>query len=149
MRYFTHTLRLVNVYSHNNPVERRHIISSLDKYLCQPNVILGGHFNCIQDLRLDKVGGNPLSGIAGSDELKYLCKDFHLKDAYRTLYPPRLCTTWHSQGRTVSSRLDRMYISESLKNFLSDMAVFPTSVSDHDFVIMTFDDFCPPGVLEI
>jgi len=23
------------------------------------------------------------------------------------------------------------------------MAVFPTSVSDHDFVIMTFDDFCP------
>jgi len=92
---------------------------------------------------LDKVGGNPLLGTADSEELKYLCRDFHLKDDCLTLYPTRLCTTWHDRGRDISTRLDHMYISESLTTHLSDIAVFPTSVSDHDLVIKTLDDFCP------
>jgi len=71
VQYFTHTLRLINIYSPNNVVERKNFFSSLDKYLCRPNVILGGDFNCIHYLSLDKVGGNPLFGTAGRNELVY------------------------------------------------------------------------------
>jgi len=143
IKYFTHTMRLINVFSPNITVERKHFISNLDKYLCQPNIILGGDFNCIMEPSIDKIGGNPLSGTAGSKEIRFLCTDFHLKDGYRTLFPSGRATTWHARGRTISSRLDRIYISNTLTSYLSDMAVFPTPVSDHDFVIMTFDNFCP------
>jgi len=79
IQYFTHNLRLINIYSPNNTVERKKFFTSLDKYLCQPNVILGGDFNCIHDSSIDKVGGNPSLGRIGTDELKHLCTDFHLK----------------------------------------------------------------------
>jgi len=91
-------VRLLNVYSPNISVERKQFFTSLDKFLCHPNIILGGDFNCVYDTSIDKVGGNPLHGTAGSHELRSLCKDFDLCDAYRFLHPRRLMTTWHGRG---------------------------------------------------
>ncbi|KAL5007142.1 hypothetical protein ScPMuIL_015948 [Solemya velum] len=80
------------------PPNRSAFISKLDRHLCSPNIILGGDFNCIIDTALDKVGGNPQSGTAGSTQIKDLCRDMYLKDAYRTFFsfPVKRPVTGHA-----------------------------------------------------
>ena len=46
----------------------------------QKNFILAGDFNCIEDLKLDKTGGDPESQNKGADILKNLYKTFNLTD---------------------------------------------------------------------
>lgn len=110
-------LRIISVYCPTICSERTAFIPSLDKYLCHPNVILGGDFNCIYDSKIDKLGGNPERGTTGSNELTKLCQDFKLADAFRVLYPHRLCTTWHDDTRGISTRLYHFYISDIFKLF--------------------------------
>lgn len=39
-------------------------------------LILGGDFNCVLNIQLDKIGGNPLSSLAGSVKIKNIMSDF-------------------------------------------------------------------------
>ena len=51
--------RLINVYMPNNAVTRKDFINDLEGYLITPReIILGGDFNFVQDISLDKMGGN-------------------------------------------------------------------------------------------
>ena len=53
--------RLINIYAHNKEPERKQFISNLSKYLVtKRNVILGGDFNFVENLSLDKTGGSTI-----------------------------------------------------------------------------------------
>jgi exonuclease III len=126
--------RLINVYCDSeNTHARKQFIESLDRY-CTGNIfkIIGGDFNCVMDFNLDRTGGavNDRSDrTAGSDQIKSLVRDFNLFDVQRSKFPNTPFYTW-SRG-SISSRLDRFYISTSLRSSVEDTNVHAVPFSDH------------------
>ena len=47
------------------------------------NLVLGGDFNCVENLSLDKKGGNLSAGDIGSSDLRQWRQDFELVDCFR------------------------------------------------------------------
>ena len=88
---------LINIYAPTDIKERRDFFNSLDHLLVgRKNFILAGDFNCIEDLHLDKDGGNPKSGNKGVEILKNLCTTFNLMDVFRRKYPKHQDLTYIS-----------------------------------------------------
>ena len=48
--------------------------------MCSHSKILAGDFNCIDNLKRDKIGGSSDYGTEGSDIVKTLVSDFQLFD---------------------------------------------------------------------
>ena len=132
--------RLVNVYAPNVPRERKDFFNELyGVLLCSKEIVLGGDFNCVGNLRLDKMGGNRERGKDGWDELSCLVKDFDLVDSFRHLFPGKKEYTWSSRG--VSCRLDRIYVSRKIVSSIKDVRHILFSLSDHNFVACFFENF--------
>ena len=54
-----HILNIVNIYAPQTDSDRQSFFCSLDKYISEDDDnIIGGDFNCITNVRLDKIGGN-------------------------------------------------------------------------------------------
>ena len=49
-------------------------------------IILGGDFNCVVDVALDKSGGNDTYGNLASQNLVNVCNDHKLIDIFRKLH---------------------------------------------------------------
>ena len=129
-------LRIVSIYAPNNPLERKTFFDEIYHiFLGTKPILFGGDFNCVDDLELDKMGGNRNRGNDGLVQLNNITHDFSLIDCFRKKYPHTKEFTWSSQG--VSCRLDRFYISSFLNldvNFVKhDMYTF----SDHHMVCLT------------
>ena len=102
-------------------------------------IILGGDFNCIENLELDKMGGNLERASGGANNLLKLKNDFFLVDAFRKKYPKKKECSW--RGGPVHVRLDRFYISDSFMPAVRQIGHTPCSVSGHYYVDLTFDNF--------
>ena len=98
--------------------------------------VLGGDFNCVEDLGLDKAGGAALAGALGSVPLLGIRRDFELVDAFRHVYPAGREYTFSAQG--VSTRLDRFYISRGLLSAVHAVAHVHCPYSDHSLVQLHF-----------
>ena len=62
--------RLINVYMPNKPANRRDFINDLEGYLITPReIILGGDFNFVEDIALDKMGGDLNQGNFGAQNM--------------------------------------------------------------------------------
>ena len=58
--------RLINVYLPNIHAERKEFISKLSTFMhTKKNIVLGGDFNFVEDIALDKEGGNLKFGDIG------------------------------------------------------------------------------------
>ena len=103
--------RFINVYAPNDSGERKLIISDLSKFLVCKNVILGGDFNFVENIRMDKKGGSFKFGDVGSVQMSYLKKDFGLCDPFRQNNQHSRQFTWErDRGHDkIQSRLDRFY----------------------------------------
>lgn len=134
------SVRLINIYAPNVPRERKDFFNDLYSIvLCAKPVILGGDFNCVAHLGLDKQGGNRNKGKEGWQELSSLIQDFDLIDCFRSRYPNTKEYTW--SGRGVSCRLDRFYISSCLLPAMADIRHILYANSDHKFVALSFASF--------
>lgn len=130
-------VKIVNVYAPVIPRERKQFFNSLNHYLHgKYTIILGGDFNCVTDVSLDKCGGNDLYGNLASENLINVCEDHHIVDAFRSLYPQKQEYTWKNSLNSIFCRLDRFYISESiLKDVLSvNHEPVSNTISDHNIV---------------
>jgi exonuclease III len=135
-----YSFRLVNVYVPTVPKERKTFFQEMySVLLCSRPIILGGDFNCIENPRLDKRGGNPDRGREGWKELSLLINDFDLVDCFRHTYPSLKQYTW--RRRDVSCRLDRIYISSCLTSALTEIRHMLYPHSDHLFVALTLSSF--------
>jgi len=96
-------LRLVSVYCPNNIQERKIFLENMEYHIngIRP-LIIGGDWNCIENLRLDKEGGNPNKGSF----------------------------TWESETRDIRTRIDRGYISKSFIDKLKDVEKITSTVTD-------------------
>ena len=56
-----HSFRIINIYVPTGGSERIDFLPTLDRFLdTKSHIILGGEFNCLLDLNLDKREGNHL-----------------------------------------------------------------------------------------
>ena len=135
-------MKLVNVYAPVVPKERKHFFSSLYKYLPGRYItILGGDFNCVTNVSLDKGGGNSDYGDIAGDKLTTLCSDFNLTDVFRNKYPNKREYTWCDSSKTIVIRLDRFYISKNVFKDVTSIAHAPIvdSISDHGMVKLSLN----------
>ena len=142
IKLYDFELRIVSVYAPNNPLERKTFFSDIyHLFLGTKPILLGGDFNCVDNLQLDKLGGNPSRGNDGVIQLMNIINDLNLKDCFRNKFPFSKQFTWSSQG--VSCRLDRFYISsilyDNVKLIKHDIYTF----SDHHLVFLAI---CPNTV---
>ena len=127
--------RLISIYAHSGEAaNRRLFFKGLTQYLnTNRTIILAGDFNSVENLKLDKIGGNPNVGTEGSLELKQVLYSKKLKDTFRTLHPTTITTTW--KNNEVACRLDRIYLEESRIKDVFRVSNHPT-FSDHEIVIV-------------
>lgn len=77
INYLNVNYRVINVYAPNDEGDRNIFFDELYPIcITQRNIILGGDFNCVLNIQLDKIGGNPLSSLAGSVKIKNIMSDF-------------------------------------------------------------------------
>ena len=121
--------RLLNIYAPNDPGERKMFIENLEQYfVVGRECLLGGDFNFVEDLRIDKIGGNSRSGDIGSKQMRSLRDDFFLIDAFRSKWPNKKRYSWR-QG-AIHERLDRWYIPDHMIQWVDTVKYVPCSVSD-------------------
>ena len=132
--------KLISVYAPNNGAERKHFFHDLyGNFMGSNPIILGGDFNCVENIAIDKLGGNEKRGDTGTDQLKKILTDFNLIDTFRKKYPHNREFTWSSQG--VSVRLDRFYVSKCLLPNLNNVFHDMYSFSDHHLVNLVLSPF--------
>ena len=121
------------------PGERISFLNNISKYtqLGLPTLV-GGDFNCVEDVNLDKWGGNPLYGQDGFSELKNFLYNFSLVDLYRIL---------KGEKCTVGCRLDRVYFPVQFLANSPSCNFHPNAFTDSDLVkcIFTLPDSLPRG----
>ena len=97
---------------------------------------LGGGFNCISNIFVDKLGGDSQAGPMALKALTDLLRDFNLIDIFRSMHPSARKFTWTNSK--VSSRLDKFYVSPDISANTKhcEIKVFP--FSDHDAPFLSF-----------
>ena len=130
-------LQLLNVYAPCPVGERAAFFQTLPPHIRGGvATIIGGDFNCITNLFLDKLGGDSQAGSTALEALTDLLKDFNLSDIFRSMHPSARKFTWTNSK--VSSRLDKFYVSPDIlaNTKHSEITVFP--FSDHDAPFLSF-----------
>ena len=105
--------------------------------------VLGGDFNFVEDLVLDKAGGDVGAGSVGSVEMGVLRETFDLRDAYRFRHPAQ--REFSFRGGEVFTRLDRLYVSAVLLTEVRWAGIVPCFFSDHSLAGLTFESAIGQG----
>ena len=101
-------------------------------------LFLGGDFNCIGSLELDKAGGDVLAGDKGSVELKDFADSVSICNVLRAKFPTRKLFTRHNKSNTNMSQIDRIYAPKDKISDAFGYTFDPCSYSDHDLVSVKF-----------
>lgn len=75
----------------------------------------------------------------GVQALRSLVDEIGLGYAWKALQPRQSGMTWTARG--LESRIDRLYVSNTLVTSLQSAWVFPTALSDHSFLVFRFTDY--------
>ena len=92
----------------------------------------------VEDINLDRVGGTPTSAHEkGKDQLVQLKQQCGLADIWRQKSQNVRKYTWSSPNSLIHSRIDRIYLSDTLQpSFLSQTHLL-NSFSDHKTLCLT------------
>ena len=131
--------QIMCVYAPNDPRGRSEFFSDLWRHAF-PGIpmLLGGDFNCIESLELDKAGGDASAGDKGSVELKDFADSVSICDVFRVKFPARKLFTRHNKSNTNMSRIDRIYAPKDMISDAFGCTFDPCSYSDHDLVSVKF-----------
>ena len=126
-------LNLVNIYSPSTPSARKSFFGCLhDHFISQGSLIIGGDFNCINNL-IDKLN---CSAVLPMDKksLESLMADFTLVDIWRKRNLRRVSYTWSNSDHSQASRIDRFFIAKSFVPNVLLCDILPCVLSDHDYL---------------
>ena len=130
-------MKIMCIYAPSDPRGRSEFFSGLWRHTFP--WFLGGGFNCIDSLELDKVGGDYLAGDKGSVALEDFADSLSLCDVYRVKFPKRKLFTRQNESNTNMSRTDRIYAPKSMIPDAFRYTFDPCSYSDHDLVSVKFN----------
>jgi exonuclease III len=107
------------------------------------NTIIGGDFNFVYNLDIDKLGGNRTTNTKCRDKMINWQKANNLIDAWRDRNPSLQKFTWTSNNKPkIHCRLDHILIHESHLGHITDTSIKPGFISDHNLVSLTIQTRC-------
>lgn len=131
-------LRIINIYAPNNPTERTDFLQNLhSSFIGNRQIIFAGDFNCIENAKLDKIGGSLETGAVGNNIINDFKQGYRIFDACREKFPDKVETTFRARDGSMECRLDRVYLSAGFKDRVEDYSTFHTGDSDHKIVSVT------------
>ena len=139
-----HTINIVNIYAPSTDNERNTFFSDLDDFISVDyDNIIGGDFNCISDVRLDKLGGDPNARQSAARTLQTMCSQNNLIDIWRDRHKDERNYTWtgrHPFNDTfIRTRIDKFLTSRTINHLITDTSIKPFAQSDHDYITLTLD----------
>ena len=133
-------LQIMCIFAPNDPKGKSEFFSGLWRHtFVGIPLFLGGDFNCIDSLELDKAGGDYLAGDKGSVELKDFADSLSLCGVFRVKFQKRKLFTRHNKPNTNMSRTDRIYAPKSMISDAFGYTFYLCSYSDHDLVSVKFN----------
>ncbi|KAK2562278.1 Transposon TX1 uncharacterized 149 kDa protein, partial [Acropora cervicornis] len=121
-------INIVNIYAPTNLTERKVFFGNLHEFFLPSDaIVIAGDFNCYE-YQTDKTGGN----LSCAKYLANFRSTFHLIDAWHRLNPRSRQCTWFNSDFSIGSRLDKIFVSQSLFSFVSKCEIKPFCLSDHD-----------------
>ena len=133
-------MQLVNVYAKCPINEERSnfFFTQVDNHLASDlPTIMFGDFNMVENIQMDRKGGNPrVTHTYGLKALNELKKAHGLIDIWRRLNPKKKQFTWHCRYDNIESRLDRIYYPQVMAGMVSKSYIKHFVWSDHDACIV-------------
>ena len=116
------------------------LLSKIENHSFNNNLILAGDFNItVEDI--DITGTKGTSRI-GRPELRNIIETFKLKDAFRTLFPTKIETTFQNKTISRAARLDRVYVSDHLPLGNATHIVSTLDFTDHKAITASLSNIC-------
>ena len=139
-----HTINIVNVYAPSTDNERNTFFTDVDDFISVDyDNIIGGDFNCISDVRLDKLGGDPNARQSAARTLQTMCSQNNLIDIWRDRHKDERNYTWtgrHPFNDTfIRTRIEKFLTSRTINHLITDISIKPFAQSDHDYITLTLD----------
>ena len=136
---------LINLYNANTESDQLTVLDELTSKLdgldldanCIP--IFGGDFNLIFDTSLDSSGGNPSLKKRSLAKLMQTMQNLDVTDIFRVRYPLLKRFTFHRKNPRMQRHLDYFFTSNALQEFIGDVKVLPSFMSDHSPIFISIN----------
>ena len=119
----------------------------LNDFQCD-EIAIGGDFNLVLELYMDKKGGLAKTHTESVKTLKDFCAQFDLLDVWRILNPDTRRYTWQRKRPEIQCRLDFFLITESLMCNIKSANISTGYKTDHSLIeikIATHSNMRGPG----
>ena len=133
---------IVNVYAPTKVTGKDIFFKKLMTELQNVNVtindrlILGGDWNTIQDIKIDKKGGNKNFSSTLPKMFSELMSNYNLIDIWRILNPNTDRFTYRQKTPLIQTRLDYFLISNNIQDLIVKTDILPSIRSDHSAIII-------------
>ena len=132
-------LTIINIYgpSDRDTPEFIDKIAKVIKDIGNDDIIIGGDWNCILDMKLDSrnyTNTNPRPRTR--NKIKEFMLENNLIDIFRDLYPNKKAFSWRRFNTSKQGRLDYFFISENLFGNIKDCKICPGYRSDHSIITL-------------
>ena len=126
---------LLNIYGYNDKNDRYDLLEALQPHMLgRVPLVLGGDFNCVLNSSDRRGAGEDFKVDKSSVLLQGLCRDFKLKDCFKTLHPREEGFTWFSGDGSRASRIDYVFTRDCPP---TDARLTPVFFSDHAMLSCT------------
>ena len=120
---------LLNIYGFNDKNDRHDFLQDLQPHMLgRAPLVLAGDFNCILNRQDRRGAGEDFRVDKTSVLLQTQCRDFKLKDCFKTLHPREEGFTWFSSDGSRASRIDYIFTRDCPP---TDARLTPVFFSDH------------------
>lgn len=111
---------------------RQLLLGMLDK-----NLIIGGDFNTVLNVELDKKGGSQQNiPWTYMSKLENFLEEFCLIDIWRAKNPDSSIFTWRQRRPLIQCRLDYWFVSEFLVESTKNVLIEPAIKTDHSKIVL-------------
>ena len=137
LKYGVIRINVMTVYAPVDVTERKSFFRDLPKYFFgSAHLVLGGDFNCV--LSIADTTATSHQNLEGGKELETILRNKKLIDVWKQKHT-RYQGTWASSNRTITSRLDRIYVPREWCDCIKKSDIMPCFFSDHDFVTLAVE----------
>ena len=128
----SYIITLINIYGPNNDMPQFYNeVEQLMEDFDSEEYIVCGDFNLILDPDLDCFNYARVNNPKARDRVIELQSNKNMLDSYRELHPHTKRYTWRKKSPLKQSRLDYIFISETLLPCLMKASILPSYRSDH------------------
>lgn len=135
-------MTIANIYAPNSVnTDFFHEVCNLIRNMGNNNIIIGGDFNQVRDLIMDKTHRPIQTNTAGVMSIDVLSEELGLVDIWRVLHPHEKDFTFFSHPHSSYSRIDYFLLSRNMVSQVLNSTIGNIVLSDHAPVDIVFHPF--------